>query len=186
MPTGYRTGWCLCLVGSPWTETPCHVTCNTSWDRDPHPLWTEWHTGVKNITLPQTSFAGGNCIYFWSNFLLPHSRNKQMRSCWSTTGMRWRCWACSLPPRPDSSCWRSFSGPSPFRSSAPGAAENNGQRAKYRGVIRRRTDRYRKSLRTHRVRAEQSRIKKKDETLGGRLDENGTVSVHKTMPNATS
>ena len=24
------------------------------------PLWTEWQTGVKNITLPQTSFAGGN------------------------------------------------------------------------------------------------------------------------------
>ena len=24
------------------------------------PLWTEWQTGVKIITLPQTSFAGGN------------------------------------------------------------------------------------------------------------------------------
>ena len=26
------------------------------------PPWTEWQTGVKNITLPQTSFAGGNNI----------------------------------------------------------------------------------------------------------------------------
>ena len=158
MPTRYRTGGCLCLVGSPWTETPCHVTCKTSFDRDPPSLVNRMTHRCKNITLPQTSFAGSNCIYFCSHFLWPHFRNKQMRFCWSTTGVRWRCWACSLPPRPDSSCWRSSSGPSPFRSSAPGAAENSGQRAKYRGAIRLRTGRYRKSLRTHRVGAEQSRI----------------------------
>ena len=41
----------LSQTETPWTET-------SSWT-DPPPLWTEWHTSVKNITLPQASFAGG-------------------------------------------------------------------------------------------------------------------------------
>ena len=46
----------------PWTETPrqrppCHVTCDTCWDRDP-PVNRMTHR-FKNITFLQTSFAGG-------------------------------------------------------------------------------------------------------------------------------
>ena len=33
---------------------------------DPHPLWTEFLTHAsENITLPQTSFAGGNDVTKW-------------------------------------------------------------------------------------------------------------------------
>ena len=32
----------------------------TPWKETPSPLWTEWQTWSKNITLPQTSFADGN------------------------------------------------------------------------------------------------------------------------------
>ena len=36
-----------------------HVTCKACWDTHP-PLWTEFLThAYENITLPQTSFAGG-------------------------------------------------------------------------------------------------------------------------------
>ena len=31
----------------------------------PTPLWTEWHTHVKNITLPETSLAGGIKELIW-------------------------------------------------------------------------------------------------------------------------
>ena len=41
------------------------------WGRH-HPLWTEWQTDVKNITLSQTSFAGGKnlSVYFQWDFRL--------------------------------------------------------------------------------------------------------------------
>ena len=32
---------------------------------NPLPLWTEWQTKCKNITFPQTSFAGGNKLEKW-------------------------------------------------------------------------------------------------------------------------
>ena len=39
------------------------------------PLWTEWLTDrCKNITLPQTSFAGGN--KFYSNEPRPHGKEE--------------------------------------------------------------------------------------------------------------
>ena len=41
---------------------------------DPLPLWTEWHTSVI-ITLPQTSFAGGN-KEIRRKWLPPHLRDK--------------------------------------------------------------------------------------------------------------
>ena len=44
------------------------TTCNACWDTSPPPLWTEFLTHAsQNITLPQTSFAGGNKVIFVSN-----------------------------------------------------------------------------------------------------------------------
>ena len=43
---------------SPWMQIPSHVTCDASWEAN-HPP-TEWHTGVKTLPCPKTSFAGGN------------------------------------------------------------------------------------------------------------------------------
>ena len=47
----------------PWTETPLgqrpldHVTCDACWEIDPQPCGQT--NTCENITLPQTSFAGG-------------------------------------------------------------------------------------------------------------------------------
>ena len=42
----------------PGQRPPCHVTCDACWDRDPPPVNRMTHR-CKNITLSQTSFAGG-------------------------------------------------------------------------------------------------------------------------------
>ena len=42
----------------PWMQTPDHVTCNACWESIPHSANRMTDTR-KNITLPQTSFAGG-------------------------------------------------------------------------------------------------------------------------------
>ena len=48
-------------------DLPCHVTCDACWEAIL--LWTEGMTHTcENITLPQTSFAGGNNDPFISGF----------------------------------------------------------------------------------------------------------------------
>ena len=43
----------------PKADPPGHVTCDACWEATP--LWTEGMIhACENITLPQTSFAGGN------------------------------------------------------------------------------------------------------------------------------
>ena len=43
----------------PWQRTPGHVTGDACWDRE-HPVNNRMTDRCKNITLPQTSFEGGN------------------------------------------------------------------------------------------------------------------------------
>ena len=46
-----------------WKQTPSHVTCDACWETNPPLLWTEGMThACENITLPQTSFAGGKYL----------------------------------------------------------------------------------------------------------------------------
>ena len=54
----YLPGGCTCPGGVPaWGGVPAHVL-------PPLPLWTEFLThATENITLPQTSFAGGKNVY---------------------------------------------------------------------------------------------------------------------------
>ena len=52
--TVYHGGAAWGLVG--WADPPGHVTCDACWEANPHPPWTNT---CENITLPQTSFAGG-------------------------------------------------------------------------------------------------------------------------------
>ena len=44
-------------------DPPGHVTCNTCWEVNPHPV-NRMTDRCKNITSPQTSFAGGNNTLF--------------------------------------------------------------------------------------------------------------------------
>ena len=45
----------------PDAEPPGHVTCDACWEANPLPRWAEGTThACENMTLPQTSFGGGN------------------------------------------------------------------------------------------------------------------------------
>ena len=48
-------------------DPPCHVTCDACWEANP-PVNRMTHR-CKNITFPQTSFAGGKNFIFWKGTL---------------------------------------------------------------------------------------------------------------------
>ena len=56
-PAGYRPS--LDADTSLDADPPFHVTCDACWEANPTPMNRMTHR-CKNITLPQTSFAGGN------------------------------------------------------------------------------------------------------------------------------
>ena len=60
MRTACTLPWGVSVTETPRTETPPGQTGSDIIQRPPPPPWTEWLThACENITLPQTSFAGG-------------------------------------------------------------------------------------------------------------------------------
>ena len=55
----------------PGQRPPCHVTSDACWDRDP-PTMNRMTQRFKNITLPQTSFAGGKMLILVPNQMATH------------------------------------------------------------------------------------------------------------------
>ena len=62
LPPRIQTSSSPMQTPSPWIQTLSHVTCDACWEANPPPHVNKITDTCKSITLPQTSFAGGNKI----------------------------------------------------------------------------------------------------------------------------